>query len=482
MASSSEGGNACSKNLLKKDDTIFREYIENTTTHGVVRVFRNKSIVRRLFWLLIVLGASAGCLYNCINRIRFLASSPTSTTISVDREQPLDFPAVTFCNLNIFTVDGLSRSGVDPLLAAGVLNAEIEDLFEGGICTRYEAEMPDLGNVIFEDLIRNAGHQRSSFIMNCTFMGEFCREDDFVSIPTPLGECYTFNSGSRKEVLQVNKTGIRHGLSVSLNVEQEQYIATPSLDAGVNVLVHPQSEPPLPLERGIAVPPGSNAVIGIMQRNVIDNTGRACCSEDDVSQLSFLQQNNPEYSVSACSLNCFLTQIGDICECSLFPRQYPPDLPLRPCSFLDACCLQLVGISPTLGLNSSACDCPSSCKSVSYNAFASYSVLPALYALKYFRQEFGGNATANVAGVTVYYESPHVETFTTSYSYGPVALLSDIGGQLGLFLGVSVISMMEFGMWLLDEIRDRCFCGVFSRKESVEVANEAEMKEKETGA
>lgn len=75
--------------MLKKDDAVFREYIENTTTHGVVRIFSDKSLIRRLFWLLIVLGASVGCLYNCIDRIRFLVSEPTSTTISIRREHPI---------------------------------------------------------------------------------------------------------------------------------------------------------------------------------------------------------------------------------------------------------------------------------------------------------------------------------------------------------------------------------------------------------
>ena len=480
-------GDACTKNLLKRDPVIFRDYIENTTAHGVVRIFSNRSILRRLFWLLIVLGAAAGCLNNCINRIRFLASGPTSTTISVDRERLLNFPAVTFCNLNIFTRDGLNRSGIDPSLAIEVLNADLECLLEGRVCSRYAEEMPGLGDIIFEDLIGSAGHQMSSFIVNCTFMAEFCREDDFIPFSTTHGMCYTFNSGVR-EVLKTNRTGIRQGLSVFLNVEQDQYVSTdPFLDAGVRVLVHPQSEPPLPLERGSVVPPGSNAFIGITQRNVVDNTGRACRSENDVSELFFLRSRF-NYSISACSLNCFLLQVAYYCNCSLFPGQYPPDPPfadLRPCSFLDACCLQLVIVNPSLNLSElspSACDCPSSCETVNYNTFTSYSALPALYALGDFRQEFGEDAKENVMGVNVYFETPSVETITTSFSYNAVALLSDIGGQLGLFLGVSVISMMEFAMWLLDEVRDRCFCGVFSKKLSVDVTDGTEMKAKETDA
>lgn len=250
----------------------------------------------------------------------------------------MDFPAVTLCNLNFLTRDGLNRSGILPL-AEYVLNIEPELLVEGGSCTREVRKYPGLRDVILEDLISDAGHQMPSFILNCSFMGFSCDVEPFV---TTFGLCYTFNSGFIKEVRQINGTGVRQGLNVYLNVEQDQYVAAPSLDAGIRVVVLPQSEPPIPLDQGSAVPPGTNAFIGLAQRNFIDKTEHSCRLESDVSGFNYLQSR----SVSACSLGCFLTQIASHCNCSYFPKQYPPDATshfaqLHPCTFQDICCVQL---------------------------------------------------------------------------------------------------------------------------------------------
>ena len=108
----------CTKRLARKDGTIFREFIENTTANGMARIFTKQyGILRRLFWLVVILVCSASCLYYCINRIIFLASCPTSTTIGITQVQPLEFPGVTVCNLNFFTSSSLEAAG---LLEAGM--------------------------------------------------------------------------------------------------------------------------------------------------------------------------------------------------------------------------------------------------------------------------------------------------------------------------------------------------------------------------
>lgn len=139
-----EDQSSCSKRLLKKDTTTFRNYIENTTTHGVVRIFSSRSIIRRLFWLFIVVGATIGCLYNCIDRIRFLARDPISTAISIRRVRPVDFPAVT---INFVTRDGVDQAGILDL-AAEVLNLLPEFLVNGSNCSQGVASAPNASILI----------------------------------------------------------------------------------------------------------------------------------------------------------------------------------------------------------------------------------------------------------------------------------------------------------------------------------------------
>ena len=82
----------------------------------------------------------------------------------------------------------------------------------------------------------------------------------------------------------------------------------------------------------------------------------------------------------------------------------------------------------------------------------------------------------NYLALNVYFESHDTEVEETADAYKFSALLSDIGGLLGLFLGMSVISMLEFGTWLLDEFKDRCL-GVNDKKlEEWYDAAEAELE------
>ena len=107
------------------------------------------------------------------------------------------------------------------------------------------------------------------------------------------------------------------------------------------------------------------------------------------------------------------------------------------------------------------CNCPNSCDYTTYNMVStSYSAFPATSVAEQFaavHNRTQEEVSSNYLAMNIYFVNQDTEVEETANSYKFSALLSDIGGLLGLFLGMSVISMLEFGTWLLDEIKDRCF-------------------------
>ena len=458
--------------LLNKDRSRFNKYIQSTTTHGVVYIFIGKSKIRRLFWLMIVLTAGIGCLYNVFNRIAFLANRPISTTLSVVDESSVNFPAVTLCNLNLMRRSFLASTS--PGLAQLIRNVfYTQGTDEECKNATEQFELYSISvNDSFPDLLWKGRHRANETIISCRFLGQECDWRDFLPTLTPSGVCYTFNDGKQAPVMKINGTGIRFALSLIVSIQQDEYNAALNHDAGIKISVHPQNEPPQPDELGIAIPPGKSAFIGLKQRNIQDKSStRKCRDASATTSFNFLEGKFP-YSVSACQNDCLRSNIARKCRClgsGTLTTSYstkPQFRRLGNCTIEDTCC-QLVEI-----YRHDACDCPVACSKTQYTIGTSYSAFPANYAASDLARSVNAQLNTNInasifqenyLGVNIYFETLTREEQVTRNAYDIVALLSDIGGQLGLFLGASVISVFELLTWLFDEVKDRC-CGISERK------------------
>lgn len=464
------------RRLFNRDIRRFHKYIQSTTTHGVVHIFFGKSRIRRLMWLVIFLSAIVGCLYNVIDRTKFLANGPTATSVSLLERDSLDFPAVTLCNLNLVKKSILDSPSVlgDPeeLLEVLTLYAETSEQK----CRNYS----DRGATTHEkltslsDLLWNGRHTAHETIARCRFMEQTCDANDFTPSLTPKGGvCYTFNSGKGGQIRKSNGTGTRFSLTLVVNVEQSNYTASFNQDAGIKIAIHPQTEPPQPDELGIAVPPGRNAFISMRQTN-IDNLSRQKKCMDSNKKTAFNFTQSKTYSASACTIDRLMTGIAQRCNClgAIMKSEFsltPKFQNLRDCtiSMEDICC-QVAEIS-----RASTSNCSEACNRTWYSTVTSYSAFPANnpLAIKQLNESIQGQLrdTDNISfqdnflRVNIYFESLTIEKEITNNSYDAVGLLSDIGGQLALFLGASVISVLEFVMWIVDELKDRC-CGIGERK------------------
>ena len=467
--------------LFKRDGRRFNKYVRSTAVHGVKNIFTGKSKIRRFLWLLIVLSAAIGCTYNIVDRIVYLADGPTLTTVSILENDSIEFPAITLCNLNLIKKSFLDSASADMELRDLVQRA----LYTHGVTVNQECSQTvnksetehkqSPKNLSLQDLLWYGRHTAKETIFSCRFMEQQCNASDFVPSLMPSGGvCYTFNRGGGTQKLVSNGTGTRFALTLVVYVQQHEYNAGHNQDAGIKIAIHPQSEPPQPDELGIAVAPGKNAFISMRQTDIENkSTKRKCRDKSNTKSFNFLQEEFP-YSVPACQIDCLQTKIAKNCKClgASSQQQIPPSsqfLNLQNCSSgaNDVCC-QVTQLSNAI----SDCNCIEACSKTFYASGASYSEFPAKYAVEQLSSMVNDsfNISANESflkenflGINVYFETLTIVKEVTSNAYDAVALLSDIGGQLALFLGASVISVLEFATWIFDEVKDRCF-GIGERK------------------
>ena len=429
------------------DIVIHRVHIRFLATHEKVE------IAKFLVWLTVVLGATPGCVILVKECVVYFISEPTATIISSIRHHTLTFPAVTVCNLNSFRSGILKERNLTRLLQLSVI---LTSLKRGERCEDILESVPQSSslNVNYEELIVEARHHVEDFIQVCSFAGKPCGNitEVFEPIIINMRLCYTFNSGRLKPPVQSRVIGQRFGLQLIVNVNQSDYAM--AFDEGVQVAVHQQSEPPLADDQGIAVPTGSHALIGIKERRIQDETKRNCTIPEDLSKLNFLQGENSTYSESACFVDCMLTSMADNCECIGARSFYSPDTArysqLPNCTVKKACCI-------FNELFFRECNCPVVCSSISYDTSVSYSNFPAKCFSPLVASQTGipeESIPKNILFISTFFDTLNVEMQTTRGVFSLGALLADIGGDVGLCLGLSAISILEFESWIIKMVRN----------------------------
>ena len=445
--------------LLSKDSKKLRKFAETTNTHGVRQILIGKSLIRKIFWGSFFLFSLTFCLVNISRSIQFYIGIPTATTVTSRHVPSLEFPAVTVCNMHLFRSSYLDALNLTDLTRA-TLNLKISnpdrvrEEFQNQ-CLTYKRFIDT--SITLEEAILAGGQRLEELIAECEFLGVPCDlQRDFTPVMTPLGLCYTFNGrNDNEEYKTVSGIGYRHGLELVLNLQQDEFAPTFTHESGARVVIHNQKDPPTVLENSLSVPVGQTAYISIRARQIDDRseTGFSNCYMDSEVTFELLQSN--EYSLASCLSDCILKDIAEVCKCIhgvAIPTvgRYANS---QKCSVVQLCC-----IAATL-ITTEDCGCTISCNQSLFDATITYSTYPALAEFANLALLYNTTQEAirdSFLSVRVFFSELIMVREVTEQSYSLTALIADIGGQLGLFLGASIISMMEFLTWMLDEFKDRC--------------------------
>ena len=282
------------------------------------------------------------------------------------------------------------------------------------------------------------GHQFQDLIRSCVYNGWHCKSDDFeLSVSHLFGNCYTFNAGKEKYLSK--QSGQMSGLEIELDLEVDKY-STFTQTVGARVEIHDSHSDHRIDRRGFFLSPGYETYIAIT-KSVLYRLPYPY--KDHCRNYSL--GDGPENCQDLCLHNITTS----VCACSTIRRFH---LRIRQCDFTDPlifCCLAMVIKGKYL------CDCPLFCEENVYETHLSSSFWPSR---SYYEENKDTYMKTNENSVpvsfekfretrlrlSVFYDTLDYFIYKQSPMYQSSEIFSQIGGHMGLWLGVSVAFVFEF--------------------------------------
>ncbi|KAL5007108.1 hypothetical protein ScPMuIL_015914 [Solemya velum] len=325
---------------------------------------------------------------------------------------------------------------------------------------------------------QEVGHQRAQLIPYCTVAGKECLNTSYSLLMTNLyGNCYTIQSSAYRAA----DSGPVYGISMTINLENHEFIEKYRRGYGARMVIHDQDSVPLPEENGITLSAGYETTIGLKMLK-LERLGEPYGSCQDVK--AFEKTFGLKYTRQICMLICEKESMLKQCGCAL-SDMYMDKLWAKLLKFDTAAscystqsmytCAQSVKQEFTKG--NFSCDCKNPCSETIYETTFSGRLWPTekfthtlksdvcnkVYISAECQQGCAGakssctddcpdcplvvldNTTIgmNFLKILVYFQDLNFETISESPLYETSRFLADIGGAMGLFMGASVLGMLE---------------------------------------
>ncbi|XP_072858733.1 acid-sensing ion channel 3 isoform X2 [Pogona vitticeps] len=451
-----------------------------SSLHGLSRICasagRARSFFRRLLWALCFLGSLALLALVCAERVAHFLTYPHVTKLDEVAVPNLTFPAVTICNLNEFRFSKITRNDlyhVGDLLALLDARAEISSAHladpETLAALREKANFRGFKARPFDmaEFYNRTGHDLAEMLWQCSFRGANCSAQNFTVIFTRLGKCYTFNSGAPGyELLTTVKGGTGNGLELMLNIQQDEYLPVwgetdeTFYEAGVKVQIHSQDEPPSIDQLGFGVAPGFQTFVSCQQQRIFYLPPPWGVCKSNPTESTFFAN----YSMAACRIDCETRYLAENCNCRMVHMPGNADV-CTPEQYKECA-------DPALDFlvekDNEFCSCRTPCETVRYGKELSVVKIPSKASAKYLAKKYNRSEqyiAENLLVLDIFFEALNYETIEQKKAYEVAGLLGDIGGQMGLFIGASLLTILEIFDYLYEVLRDKLLTYYHTRKQ-----------------
>lgn len=411
---------------------------------------------------------------------------------NVESTNKVEFPAVTFCNLNPFDRNK-SQNYIDNVLQENqiehVKNITLIDRNPKFISELIKANIADeyFKNNLTSKQVRDLGFDIDYMMLSCLYDNKPCNSSDFVwRYDFDYTNCYTFNSGYDQDgntvpIKYINEAGSDKSLRLELflgdDYKQTQFI----LNSGIRLIIHNQSINPIPLSDGFDIATGFQTNIGITRSFLVKlDAPYSKCIKNSRSKFSFNSKyyraifedlKQKEYRKKFCSRLCLQDFVFKKCKCldgslpNIYRNQSICNVPNSIECIYDAHEDFYTEVNDDVECK----DCPNECDEMSFHYTYSNSRYPTNYYYEYIRNQtdilskFYGNGRIRENNITksllilnLFYDELDYKIVTQVPSLTLGTLMNEIGGNLCLFVGISLLSMVELIELFLQYVFHKC--------------------------
>ncbi|XP_023226921.1 amiloride-sensitive sodium channel subunit alpha-like [Centruroides sculpturatus] len=454
-----------------KNTSIFEKFLGSSSVIGLSQITKSRSIVRKLLWLAVLVTGLTFCAIESHKFMREFYKYPVVVNLEIENKGALEFPAVTVCNLNsvrkseyqkrfvkTITIESAFDSPFLPSAARGFFipfrkfTSQCDAVEQK---SRNENNQNDFYNTYFSlnKTVRGSlGHQKENFIMSSSFnVKQISLFDNFQMVVKPRhGPCYTFN-GRNTTSQNMNVSSVRvsrnigtlSGLTLVLNLELEEYFDK-TKSVGARIVIHSPDEFPDTEGEGINILPGVETSIAINKQTTkrLPFPYKDRCKDykkQTIRNVSILNEKD-------CIIHCLQDLNIQRCNCTdptlIFKKKRQKcDLENNE----EVCCLDKV-FEEMSSLNFETCDCRVSCSITNYEMTTSMSLWPSPEEFQYNYQYYGFNYSSfrnTYAKLNVYYATLEETIYAQRPVYQNNEWYSHLGGQLGLWLGISLPAIFD---------------------------------------
>ncbi|CAI4221198.1 unnamed protein product [Auanema sp. JU1783] len=486
---------------------IFCDFANWSTVCGVPHIANAQTKLSRFFWSFIFICLVAVFGYQLFTMIVKFFKFPVMVTTDIFFQEQ-NFPVVTVCNFNPYKfaeVNSNSKfSRIKDLMSAynrAVANTLTTDDQYGLRAVQNDQFVRDsrardalvlLSAELTDDDKEPALYTFDDLISECSFAGKSCSRDDFKRFIDPVyGACYSFNENSNSSYT-VQRAGMSFGLKLLLTVKQKlhngnaDFLPTTQL-AGARISIHARGTHPSLESHGMNIGVGYQTAVSVVKTETERCKrpyGRCVTRESEGSDLF----KDYTYTLETCFNGC--RQRDTLKQCDCYNPRFPAPSTDNWCDISKLSCLQNLKGDQSNTANPNLdplmqCGCDPPCGETNFFTTASLARYPSA---KYYVATDSVNGAkrndcwewyrTNSLLLQVYFETLKYEKYTEKPSYGLSDIVNDLGGQAGLWLGLSVISVVEVcGLLMLI----CCYCvtcgGIRVRPSEIDIDSDERIKD-----